>query len=1078
MKKFLSFISKVFLVIFTFLFGVINVGGQMAQANAGVISNFLGQDGFNMVKDETVGADEELDTQYYKSEFESVKEVKASGEAYTQKVMEEGAVLLKNTNNALPLASTDKISLFSASSVEPIVSGYREMREKKSGTTNLLDGFKEAGLSVNEALYSWYKNSGYGRQYIVGPGLYSIVNIHEAPWDKIPEDVKVKSGYNTAVFVLSRIGGEGTDNQMFDNGEGEPGKEWDGYHGNYLALSEEERSVLKGLKEAKDNGKYDKVIVLCNFTNQVMLDFVDDPAYGVDAVLYSGSIGSKGSVAIGRILKGEVNPSGKLSDTFWKNHYLNPVHANYGQYKLETTNKGGLYGYSGYIYVDANGNEVASSGGSENSYVVYQEGIYSGYRYTETRYEDKVMGVGNAGNYNYDAAVSYPFGYGNSYTTFEYSDMTATYNAETDAYDISVKVTNTGAVAGKEAVQIFLQKPYTAHDKQYGVETAAVELAAYDKTEILAPGAEEVLTMSVDRRDFAKYDSYSNKTYILEQGEYYLVAGNGAHEAVNNVLAAKGYTTADGMDATGNAALAIKVGVEDSETDKKIVEEDLLLYSTAEVNVYSETDEEGNLVGRKITNQFDNADPKIFEGGVNYGENAAGGAWTYVTRNNWAGTVKYVVSVDEATGVVSNYARTNNFVKLMKTSGIASDLDYDVLREAATDVAYPKFGSTASAWQLIDLRVDEKGEPIPYNDQRWEELLDQLTWADYCAILAGGLYNTPDLSSISAPSANTYDTDLGVFSEFGMYESGLATKLNDPDKNQRAATYVDNGIVAATRNLDLIYEYGVQWGEDCLWAGFNGLYGAGANIHRSPYLGRSYGYISEDGFLSGMTLAKMNLGMETKGAYMLAKHCVLNEQETNRCGSATWANEQSIREIYVRVFEIAIQEGSLQGVMTSLNRIGGLPAPHHPFLNEVLRYECGMTGYNVTDSGMSYMDTANCVYAGNDLPINNVSHTVPNIPEAGYGHVTQAARDCVHNVLYTVVHSSAMNGFSSDMRVVRFQPEWQYFLEKATEAINVIIIPVVAFYVLMEIWLLLTRGADKKKWAKKAGVELDNVKKK
>ena len=159
MKKFLSFISKVFLVIFTFLFGVINVGGQMAQANAGVISNFLGQDGFNMVKDETVGADEELDTQYYKSEFESVKEVKASGEAYTQKVMEEGAVLLKNTNNALPLASTDKISLFSASSVEPIVSGYREMREKKSGTTNLLDGFKEAGLSVNEDLYNWYKNS-------------------------------------------------------------------------------------------------------------------------------------------------------------------------------------------------------------------------------------------------------------------------------------------------------------------------------------------------------------------------------------------------------------------------------------------------------------------------------------------------------------------------------------------------------------------------------------------------------------------------------------------------------------------------------------------------------------------------------------------------------------------------------------------------------------------------------------------------------------------------------------------------------------------------------------------------------
>ena len=186
---------------------------------------------------------------------------------------------------------------------------------------------------------------------------------------------------------------------------------------------------------------------------------------------------------------------------------------------------------------------------------------------------------------------------------------------------------------------------------------------------------------------------------------------------------------------------------------------------------------------------------------------------------------------------------------------------------------------------------------------------------------------------------------------------------------------------------------------------------------------------------------------------MLAKHCVLNEQETNRCGSASWANEQSIREIYLRVFEIAVEEGSLQGVMTSLNRIGVIPAPHHTFLNEVLRYEFGMTGYNVTDSGMSYMNTANCVWAGNDLPINNVSHTVPNVPMDGYGHVAQAARDCVHNVLYTTVQSSAMNGFSSDMRIIRFQPEWEYYLEAATKIINIAIIPVAVFYVGMEVWV-------------------------
>ena len=1047
MKYVLSIFSKVLLVIFVILYGAINVGGQLAAANAAVISNFLGQDGFNMVKDETLGADEELDTEYFKSAFSSVKEVKASSEAYTQLVMEEGAVLLKN-NGVLPLSSSDKISLFSASSVDPILSGYRENMAKKSGTTNLLDGFKEAGLSVNEELYNWYKNSGYGRKYIVGPGLYSIVSINDAPWDEIPDSAKYASGYNTAVFVLSRIGGEGTDNQMFDNGEGQ-----DTYNGNYLALSEDERSVLKGLKAAKDAGKYDKVILLCNFTNQVMLDFVDDPEYGIDAVLYSGGIGSKGSVAIGNILSGKVNPSGKLSDTFWKNHYLNPVHANYGQYKLDTSKMGDLYGYSGYIYFDTNGNEVAVNGGAQNSYVVYQEGIYSGYRYTETRYEDKVMGTGNAGNYNYDAAVSYPFGYGLSYTSFEYSDFQVSYNAEKDAYDVSVTVTNTGSVAGKESVQIFLQKPYTEHDKQYGVETAAAELVAFDKTELLQPGAQETLTMSVDRRDFAKYDSYCNKTYILEEGDYYLATGNGIHEAVNNILAAKGFSIANGMDAEGNVNLAVRVGAEDSESDKKITAEDLLLYSTAKVNVYSEKDEDGNALGKFITNQFDNADPKIFEGGVNYGESALGGAWTYVTRNNWAGTVKYVVDVNEATGEVSSYTRLNNFVKLVKTQGIIDGLNFDILKGEKTDTEYPTFGSSASGWQLIDLRVDENGDPIPYDDPRWDELLDQLTWDDYVAILAGGLYKTPGLSSISAPSANTYDTDVGVFEAYGYYDTGLATKLNDPDKNERPATYLDNGIVAATRNLDLIFEYGVQWGEDCLWSGYNGLYGAGANIHRSPYLGRSYGYISECGFLSGKTLAYMNLGMETKGAYMLAKHCVLNEQETNRCGSASWANEQSIREIYLRVFEIAVEEGSLQGVMTSLNRIGVIPAPHHTFLNEVLRYEFGMTGYNVTDSGMSYMNTANCVWAGNDLPINNVSHTVPNVPMEGYGHVAQAARDCVHNVLYTTVQSSAMNGFSSDMRIIRFQPEWEYYLEAATKIINIAIIPVAVFYVGMEVWV-------------------------
>lgn len=1072
MKKALSLVSKICLIIFTLLFAIITVGYDIALANASTVTKFLGQDGFNMVEDATADSDDEVDTDYYKSNYDSVKDVKAAGEAYTQQVMEEGAVLLKNENNALPLKSTDKVSLFSVSSVDPIVSGYRENEYKKSEAVNLLDGFTEAGIDVNQDLYNHYKSSGYGRKFYQGTGLYAIVSINEEPWDKIPEAQKDKAtngGYNTAVFVLSRIGGEGTDNQMFANGESSAGYNLDGYNGNYLALSNEERSVLRGLKQAKDEGKYDKVIVLCNFTNQVMLDFVDDPDFGVDAVLYSGSIGSRGSVGIGRILKGDVNPSGKLQDTFWKNHYLNPVHANYGQYKYDGGVGSTYYKYSGYIYFDENGNEVASFGGEENSYVVYQEGIYSGYRYTETRYEDVVMGTENAGSYNYSAAVSYPFGYGKSYTSFAYSDLSATYNAEEDTYDVTVTVKNTGSIAGKEAVQIFLQKPYTQYDKETGVECASVQLVAYDKSDILNPGDEQTLTMSVDRRDFAKYDSYGNRTYILEEGDYYLTAANGAHEAINNILAKKGYTVenTDGrMDVDGKASLAVKVGEE-------ITSSDLLVYSVSEVNEYSEEDGNGNLVGTTITNQFDNADLKIYEDGVNYGANAKGGSWYYVSRNNWSGTVNYVVDVDETTGRVNSYARINNFVKVVLTPKMKTDMNYDVLSDAKTDVAYPTFGSTDTAWQLIDLRLDENGDPISYNDERWEELLDQLTWADYCTILAGGLYNTPELAAVSAPAANNYDTDLGVFGTYATYKTGLATKTNDPDKDKKAPAYVDNGIVAATRNLDLIYEYGEQWGEDCLWAGFNGLYGSGANMHRSAYGGRNYGYMSEDGYLAGMTLAYMNLGMESKGAYMLAKHCVLNEQETNRCGSASWANEQTIREVYLRSFELAIKKGSLQGVMTSLNRIGVTPAPHHSFLNKVLRYEFGMTGYNVTDSGMPYMDTANCVYAGNDLPINNVSNTIANTPlDGGYGHVAQAARDTVHNVLYTIVHSSAMNGFSSNIRVVKFTPTWQVFLEDGRKLATGLFVASVVFFVGIEAWIIVSVILDKKRNKKEPNDEV------
>lgn len=992
-KKILTPVSKACLVTFTLTYGILAVGSGIANNHADQVSTFLGQNITNKVyvDDADVG-----DTDYYKSQYSSVKEVRGAGIDYSQRVMEEGAVLLKN-DNALPLAEGTKVSLFGVGSAKSTISGYRESG-KSADVVSFKDGLKAANLDVNEGLYDWYANSDYGRKSIFGHSSFgNAYTIGEAPWSAIPSDLAAASGYKTAIFVISRIAGEATDVQMRDLGERAKG--FDGLNGNYLTLSANERDVLENLKKGKAAGTYDKIIVIMNVTNQVECNFEDE--FGVDALLYTGSIGTAGTKGIGRILTGAVNPSGKLSDTFWKNHYLNPVLANWGPASYNNGNNT----YSGFQYT--NSGDVA---------VVYQEGIYSGYRYTETRYEDVILGTDKAGSFNYNDAVAYPFGYGLSYGNFSYSDYTVTYNAETDAYDVSVKVTNQSGRAGRNAVQLFLQKPYTDYDKQNGIEKAAVELVDFAKTGVLAVGGEETVTMSVARREFACYDSYKSGTYILENGNYYLAVGNDAHDALNNILADKqktGMVDENGKPAAGNGALSELIAINDD----------------ALFNEYSTSAN-----GTKIENKFNDADLKLYEGAGERNKNA----FEYITRKDWSGTVKY--AFDE------NKQFLNNYVKLELTAAMEADMNAKVRKE---DGEMPVMGSTETAWQLLDLMVDEEGNKIPFNDPKWDEILNQLTWSEMVDLLSNGYSTTRAIESISKPKTMDQDSDLGVILSYNADANGLASKLADPDKNKYPAAYTDNGITAGTRDKELLNEYGVQWGEDCLWAGYSGLYGTGANIHRSPYLGRSYGYYSEDPVLMGKCIAQINEGMETKGAFMLLKHCMLNEQETSRIASSSWANEQTIREVYLKPFQIAIEEGGVQGVMTSLNRIGAVAAPHHTFLNEVLRGEFGMVGYCVTDSYMPHMNIASLLVAGNDLPLDQDS-TLNDYKD--YPNVVNAARDCVHNILYTVVHSNAMNGISVNTRILKPQPEWQYYLDRAVPAALALMIVSATFWLGMDIW--------------------------
>ena len=1019
-RKILTPVSRAMMFTFTLAFGVFTVGATLANANENEVTSFLGGGGNNIVyvDDGTVSTASD----FYKSDYNSVKEVREKGFGYSQTVTEEGAVLLKNDNNALPLKSTDKVSLFSASSAKPVISGYREGDAKGEDAWSFKKGLNEAGIEINDALYDWYAQSNYGRKSLFSEDRVfgNAYSIREAPWSALPE-IKTAAGYNTAVFVVSRVGGEASDVQLRDLGESRSG--FDGKKGNYLILSEQEEDVLANLKTEKEKGTFEKIVVVMNTTNQVACDFEDK--YDVDALIYMGSTGSKGTAALGNILSGKVNPSGKLADTFWKNHYLNPVHANWGAYQFV----GGAAPYTAYPFGDGFGS------------VVYQEGIYSGYRYTETRYEDKILGASNVGDYVYSDVVAYPFGYGLSYSQFSYSDMTCEYNAETDAFEIAVNVKNINGADGKNSVQLFLQKPYTEYDKQKGIEKAAVELVDFAKTQTLSAGGEgETVKFSVPRRELASYDSYGEKTYILENtngiDKYYFAVGTDAHDAVNNILAAKGksgMTDIAGKPATGDASLVKAVEINDD-------------------NLFKAYSKSAN--GTEITNQFDNVDLKLYEHASETDKNIK-----YVSRNDWNGTVKMGFTAD---GGKLNDNYWTNYYKVNMTSEMRSEMFQTVKGEEGD---LPTMGSSATAWQLIDLMKDEEGNPIPYDDPKWDELLNQLTYQDMANLLLNGYGFTAAMTNISKPRTYDQDSDLGVIGNYSSDPNGLASKLADPDKDKHPAAYADNGIVASTYNKELLLEYGKQWGEDCLWSGYTGLYGTGANIHRSPYNGRTYGYYSEDPVLMGKCIAQINMGMEEKGSFMLLKHCVLNEQEAGRIGCSSWANEQTIREVYLKPFQIAIEEGGVQGVMTSLNRLGTISAPHHPFINNVLRGEFGMVGYCVTDSWMDHMNLPSCLVAGNDLPLGAASELKDyesKYNTRAYANVVWAMRNATHNILYSVVHSNAMNGLSANTRIITFQPEWQYYLERVIPVITALFAISIVFWVGMEVWGYFGNGKKKK----------------
>ncbi|MCD8308013.1 MAG: glycoside hydrolase family 3 C-terminal domain-containing protein [Clostridia bacterium] len=996
--------------------------------------------------------------EYYSSAYDSADALQEKEDSLCAQIEEEGAALLMN-DGTLPLGTNAKVSLFSASSYDFIYGGTGSGEVNTDNAMTLQEALEETGMDVNQDLADKYEELDYHRSTPNATGGYSSdYLINEVPINKIISNstadpiVQSFATYDTAIVTLSRSGGEGADlpygNEVTGCAEGGPDSEG----GDYLVLNQDEKDMLSAV-----DSYFDNVVILLNSSNPLQLDFLAD--YSISAVVWVGDVGQNGMQGVAGILAGTVNPSGRIVDTFLNDNHSSPAMQNFGVYEYSNEAALGLG--------TAQNNTDAGIGKLNSRYVVYEEGIYVGYRYYETRYEDYVMGTGNAGTYDYWSDVAYPFGSGLSYTDTSVSGATGTwdysnYNVEDkgDTIEVSLTVTNGTGVAGKHTVQVYMQSPYTDYDKANGVEKASVELVGFDKTECIEAGGTAQVTISVDKSSLAAYDSNSAKTYIVDPGTYYFTAAHDAHEAVNNILAAKGYTpesTSSKMDAAGNADLAKTVTVDlDSNNcytdgsnsyDANAVKSVNLTYSTSETT------------GVAITNQFDNAD-------LNYYQD---GAATYLTRSDWTGTFPTAVTglaVNEAMwedGLASDDSQAGPDGKTAGTdarqalisSAEGTFKDYYESKYSTTITEVPETGKDGDL-QLYDLTTawcDQDGNYIgissEWNDTRWDVLLSQATYADMTNLIYNAFRQTVAIDSIGLPGTTNYNGPQGLTNAITNGESGMA--------------YTSEDIMAATFNRELVKEMGECIGEDFLAADIAGIYGPGGNIHRTPYSGRNFEYYSEDGWLSGEIAAVEVQAISSKGVMVFMKHCVLNDQENGRYGLSTFANEQAIREIYLKPFEAAVKTGNGVGVMTSFNRIGVTwSGADFNFMTNVLREEFGMDGIAVTDCSMfaPSMDYRLGVLAGQNI-WDGMSMGMAQLDGLDNDAVmVTAVREAVKHVAYTVSGSLAMNNIGVGTTIKTIMPGWAAGILAAGVVFAALVVLCVVMLMLSSIKAMRNRIAD------------------
>lgn len=824
-----------------------------------------------------------------------------------KEVQSEAITMLKNDDSNLPL-SNKKVNVFGWGSTNPVYGGTGSgSMSDQYDTVSLLDGMKEAGLETNADLSKLYTDYRADRPVVamwsqdwtlpeVPAGQYSDSLISDA-----------KSFSDEAVVVITRVGGEGADlptnmkaeTITYKNNSKDYDDFQDGEH--FLQLSKTERDMIDLVTK-----NFDKVTLVYNGANAFQFDFLSNYPQ-IKSVLWCPPAGQTGFSALGDVLAGEANPSGKTSDTFVKDLTKTPVFNNTDGAAAASSSSVGADGAFIYDNVDDLAAKYTGFTGQETtvlpSFVNYVEGIYVGYKFYETAADEGLI--------NYDDTVIYPFGYGLSYTSFEQKMGDVFHKDGKVTFDVTV--TNTGDTAGKDVVEVYYNPPYT----DGGIEKASKNLVAFEKTGKLEPGASETVKIEFDDDDMASYDNKDAKAWVLEKGDYAISIQSDSHHVIDS---------------------------------KRINVADTITYDSE-----SNTHNDDQTVA---TNQFD----------------YAAGDVTYLSRAN------HFANYAEATAAPTNFSMSDEVKAAFTNNG-----NYDPTKYDDDSDEMPTTGAK-NGLRLADMYGKD------YDDADWEKLLDQLTFDDMDNLIANGGYGTPAVSSVGKIQLTDADGPASLNNNFtGVGSIGFPAST----------------AFACTWNKDLAKQFGEMIGDMAHDMHVAGWYAPAMNIHRNAFSGRTFEYFSEDSLLSGVMASHEIAGAKEKGVYSFMKHFALNDQETNRTNMVcTWADEQAIREIYLKPFEMSVKEGGAQAVMSSFNYIGYTYAgASNNLLNTVLRDEWGFKGFVLTDyfGGYGYQNGDQEIRNGNDSMLATTKIT-NHITDKSATSV-KAMRTAAHNILYTAANS-------------------------------------------------------------------------